>query len=636
MTDSPLAQIARMLAANPPAAERELRAWLERHPDDLNASLLLGRALAMQGRTEDAVAMLESLANAHPDFAAPGFEIATVLATAGRHGDAIARLRRVVRIAPVLPGAWLALGDLLWQTQACDEADNAYAAHVASSAAAPYARDAMAALRADKAERAAELARAELAYRPTDPAAMAILGEALARQGALAEAAQMLGECTRRVPSFAAARANYATVLSRQMRYDDAVEEAAALVALAPHNLEHRLLHATNLSHAGRTAEALAAFEALLAEFPQASAAWRGYGHALRGAGRSGDAAKAYRRSIAPEPGGAEGYWCIANLKAAGFTAGEKHAMEAQLARGDLGDADRCHLEFAYATALEGERRFADAFAHFRAGNALKRSTVQFDARLVAERFRTLARTLDARFLAEREGLGDPAPDPIFIVGMPRSGSTLAEQILASHSQVEGANELPDLQDIAAERRCRDWRALGAEYLARTRRHRRTGRPRFTDKMPANFEHVGLILLMLPNAKIVDVRRHALGCCVSNWRQLYFAGNNFSYDLEELGRYYRAYVALMAHFDAVAPGRIHRLRHEDLVANPEAEIRRLLAYCGLAFEPACLAFHETGREVRTISSEQVRRPVNADGVEHWRNYEPWLEPLKAALGDLLP
>jgi tetratricopeptide (TPR) repeat protein len=645
-----LVRAAAMLAADPQRAELEIRAHLRSNPGDLNAVLLLGRALLAQGRAQSAIDALLPLMERHPDFAIPAFEIARAQIQLGRSDQAIANLRRAVRCDPNLPGALLSLGDLLWETSDLAGADKAYGAHIAMSANAGYAREAMAALRADEPERAADIVRAQLKMLPTDVAAKAVLGEALARQGALADAEAYLAECTRRVPSFAAARSNHAAVLSRQMKYREAVEQTEQLIALEPSDLDYRLLHAMTLSQAGRVAEALACYEQLLAEFPDEAKAWWAFGNALRGVGKGDEAVQAYRRGIAAAPSGAEGYWCIANLKTAAFTADDLRAMEAQLARSGIGDEDRRYLEFALATALEGDRRFDEAFAHFRNGNALKRARLQFDAAQIRDRFRSMKRALGTGVFAQRQGWGDPAADPIFIVGLPRSGSTLVEQILASHSGVEGTTELPDIQDIVRELQprgsdaypeiltrmsARELQNLGGEYMSRTRRHRRDGIAHFTDKMPANFEHVGLIKLILPNARIIDARRHPLGCCVSNYRQLYFAGNSFSYDLQELGLYYRAYVELMAHFDLVLPGSVHRVVHEDLIADPEREIRRMLEFCGLEFESACVEFHRTERPVRTVSSEQVRRPIFADGVDHWRNYEPWLAPLKVALGDVL-
>ena len=328
--------------------------------------------------------------------------------------------------------------------------------------------------------------------------------------------------------------------------------------------------------------------------------------------------------------------------------------MQAQLDRSDISEEDRFHLEFALGKALEDVASYADAFKHYASGNALRKMGMAYDAEETTRHLHRSRALFTPEFFATRKDYGAPATDPIFILGLPRSGSTLIEQILASHSAIEGTMELPDIPAIAkrlgARRRsdeasaypevledlsAGDCYALGEEFLERTRHQRKLGRPFFIDKMPNNFAHVGLIHLILPNARIIDARRHPLGCCFSGFKQHFARGQGFTYDLVDLGRYYSDYVALMAHFDAVLPGRIHRVIYERMVADPETEVRALLDYCGLPFEAACLKFHENERAVRTASSEQVRRPINTDGLDQWRNFEPWLDPLKAALGPVL-
>jgi hypothetical protein len=328
--------------------------------------------------------------------------------------------------------------------------------------------------------------------------------------------------------------------------------------------------------------------------------------------------------------------------------------MRAQLAREDLDEEDRYHLYFALAKSLEDGGRYAESFEHYAQGNALRKKRIGYDPDEMQTHVARSKALFTQGFFAERAGMGSQAHDPIFILGLPRSGSTLIEQILSSHSAVEGTMELPDIMSLALRLGGKKKRSdvslypevlreftgkelgqLGEEYLARTRIQRRLARPFFTDKMPNNFAHVGLIHLILPNAKIIDARRHPLACCFSNFKQHFARGQGFTYDLEGMGRYYRAYVDLMAHFDGVLPGRAHRVIYERLVETPEAEIRRLLAYCGLSFEEACLNFHETDRIVRTASSEQVRLPIYREAVDHWRHYERWLSPLKDALGPVL-
>jgi hypothetical protein len=356
--------------------------------------------------------------------------------------------------------------------------------------------------------------------------------------------------------------------------------------------------------------------------------------------------------ALAPQLG--EVWWSLANLKTWRFEAADVAAMRAQLARTDLAEDDRFHLEFALGKALEDDGDFAASFGAYARGNAIRKAQLRHSADDTSQQATASRALLDAEFFAARAGWGCPASDPIFIVGLPRSGSTLVEQILASHSAVEGTMELPDILTLVrrmdrpptpggegrypaalAALTADEARALGEEYLERTRVQRRTERPRFIDKLPNNWLHVGLIRLILPNATIIDARRHPLGCCLSGFKQHFARGQAFSYDLAHIGRYYRDYVALMAHVDAALPGKVHRVIYERMVADTEGEVRRLLAHLGLPFEDACLRFWTNERAVRTASSEQVRQPIFDDALDHWRNFEPWLDPLKAALGDVL-
>ena len=378
------------------------------------------------------------------------------------------------------------------------------------------------------------------------------------------------------------------------------------------------------------------------------------YGHALKTAGRDEEGITAYRKSIELMPLLGESYWSLANLKTFRFSVLEIHAMRSALGAKDLDAHERFHFHFALAKALEDETEFEESFEHYTEGNRLRRLEIRYDADEHRERLRRSHVLFTREFLGERTHVGSPAADPIFIVGLPRSGSTLLEQILASHSLVEGTMELPDL--IAMARRVAGtaddgdsanypgvlaalsadrWRSLGEEYLERTRIYRKTSAPFFIDTMPNNFLHLGLILVALPNAKIIDARRHPLACCLSGFKQHFAMGQHFSYSMEDLGRYYRDYVAFMAHFDRVAPGRVHRVYYEKLVDDTETEVRALLDYCGLDFEPSCLRFYENSRAVRTASSEQVRRPIFRDGLDQWRNFGPWMQPLKTALGAVL-
>jgi Tfp pilus assembly protein PilF len=479
---------------------------------------------------------------------------------------------------------------------------------------------------------------------PFDARAIRMLAELAGRIGRYRDAETLLRRALELAPGFTAARANLALVLHRLNRASEALAELDEIARDEPDNLGHANLRAAALGRLGDFAEAIGLYEAVLAHAPDQPKVWMSYGHMLKTVGRQADGVAAYRRAIALQPSLGEAWWSLANLKTVRFADSDVAAMEAALARTDLQVEDRFHLDFALGKAAEDARRDADAFRHYAAGNALRRTQLPYAAAETTARVDRSIAAFDAAFFADRASAGDAAPDPIFILGMPRAGSTLIEQILSSHSLVEGTTELPDipvlaqqvpgyptgLADLSPERLAE----IGADYLRRASVQRRTDRPFFIDKLPNNWAHVPLILAILPNAKIIDARRDALDCCWSNFKQHYARGQAFSYDLADLGHYYADYVRLMDHMDRVAPGRVHRVQHETLIDHPEREIRALLAYCGLDFEPACLAFHETERAVRTASSEQVRQPLSRAAVGVSRRFDTWLLPLKRALGTL--
>ena len=403
----------------------------------------------------------------------------------------------------------------------------------------------------------------------------------------------------------------------------------------------------------GEHEEARGIYEAILARHPRQPRTWMNLGHVLKTLGRQSESVHAYRQALAVNAGLGEAWWSLANLKTVRFDEADIAAMKAGLEVAGSND-DQLHLHFALGKALEDAERFDESFAHYDQGNRLRRKELPYDADETHAESERHAEVFTAPFLASRAGGGCQAPDPIFIVGLPRSGSTLVEQILSSHSQIEGTMELPDLMMIASRLEARevdgqpvpyadtlrglsvaDRLRLGEEYLERTRLYRRTDRPLFIDKMPNNWQHVGLIQLILPNARIIDARRHPTGCCFSGWKQHFARGQAFTYDLVDAGRYYTDYVAQMAAFDAAAPGRVHRVIYEQMVADTRGEVERLLAYLGLPFEEACLSFWKNDRAVRTASSEQVRQPIFTDALAHWRRYESHLGPLIDALGPVL-
>ena len=565
-----------------------------------------------------------------------------------------AQAKEILAVVPASVEAWGLLAEA--RSRQGDEtgAQDAYAGQIAASVHEPDLQEAAAALAENRLAIAERLLKPFLKRQPDNVAALRMLAEVAGRIARYDEAEALLARCLELAPNFAPARHNHALVLYRQNRPAEAIEEVDRLLAAEPGHPAYRSLRAAALAQIGEYEGAIAGYQSVLADHPIQPKGWMSLGHALKTVGRTQDSISAYRRSLEQQPGLGESWWSLANLKTFRFTAEDVAAMQAQLARADLGEDDRLHLHFALGKALEDEGRWADSFEHYRQGNALRRDGLTYDADETHAHVQRSRALFTPEFFSVRAGTGSPAGDPIFVVGLPRSGSTLVEQILSSHSDVEGTMELPDIASIArrlgGERRPGEepaypgvlagltpdqLRALGEEYLERTRIQRKTGRPLFIDKMPNNFAHLGLIQLILPNAKIVDVRRHPLACCFSGFKQHFARGQGFTYDLTDLGRYYMDYVALMADFDTVLPGRVYRVIYEQLVEDAETEIRRLLAYCGLGFEPACLSFHETSRPVRTASSEQVRQPLYREGLEQWRHYEPWLGPLKAALGPTL-
>jgi tetratricopeptide (TPR) repeat protein len=495
--------------------------------------------------------------------------------------------------------------------------------------------------RLDVAER---LLKPHLKEDPFDVAAMRMLAELAARIGRWHDAETLLRRAIEIAPGFTAARANLALVLGRTGRPAEALALLDDIFAVDPEDLGVLNLKAATHGKLGDFGEAIQLYEGVLQEAPNQPRVWLSYGHMLKTVGRQAEGVAAYRKALTIKPTLGEAWWSLANLKTVKFDESDIAAMEQALKLPGLSDEDRFHLDFALGKAMHDAGRTDEAFAHYGKANALRLKSQPYEA---AKLTRTVDRCI-ARFtaeaLAERNG-GCDAPDPIFIVGLPRAGSTLIEQILSSHSLVEGTAELPDIPALMRKAGAYPGAALklpkakreelGSEYLKRAGVQRRTQRPFFIDKLPNNWLYVPFIQLILPNAKIIDARRHPLGCCFSNFRQQFARGQDFTYDLTDLGLYYADYVRLMAHVDTVLPGRVHRVIYERMVDDTEHEVRGLLAACGLEFDPACLAFYETERAVRTASSEQVRQPIYRDATEEWQRYTEHLDPLKDALGEVL-
>ena len=649
-----LAHAARLLKRDPLLAIQQAHEILAAAPGHPQARLVLGAAHRCAGQVQTALDILESLVREQPRATSVHIELANAQVVAGRTADAIATLRSALLLRPDSADAWRMLADQLDEVGDTQGADRARANHLKVSTKDPRLMQAAMALVANDLAMAEARLRAHLKVHSTDVAALRMLGEVAVRLKRYPEAQILFERCLELAPSFDGARQNYAMLLNREGKAAQALPHVLQLLAADPRDLGYRNLQAAILANGGDYDESIKAYEAVLRDYPLQSKIWMSYGHALKTRRRPVDSIAAYRHAISIEPTLGEAYWSLANLKTFRFDGADLVAMRDALRRPALSDDDRLHFEFALGKALEDASEYAESFDHYLQGNAIRKTLHPYDPQDTTQFVRNSKTVFTADFFASREGVGATIPDPIFIVGLPRAGSTLIEQILASHSQVEGTMELPDMPRIGADilrhaapgegkgfahavaaLSVQDLRAFGERYMADTRHQRKTGKLYFIDKMPNNYLYAGLIHLILPNAKIIDARRHPVGCCFSAFKQHFARGQSFTYDLEDIGRYYRDYVDLMAHFDVVLPGRVHRVFYETMIDDTETQVRHLLQYCGLPFEEQCLRFYENDRAVRTASSEQVRQPIFRDGVDHWRHYEPWLAPLKDTLGSAL-
>lgn len=643
-------EILAALGQDPARAATLCRALLEREPQNDEAQLILSEALRLNGDLAGARAAAEAQIAKRPEWFGAHRQLGAILADLGEARAAVISLRRAAGLHPRHLTIWRELGDQLMRSEDIAGAQDAYAQHGALPPGEPRLADAGRLLVANKAAEAEAILRQHLSDHPNDVTALRMLSEAQARADRPDLAEQTLRRCLDLAPGFDFARHSLGQLLNGLGRYDEALDEARELLRRDPENTASQRLFATTQNNRGEYADALVVCEKQLAENPAQPSVWTGYGHLLKTVGRTEEAIAAYRKSLELAPGLGVSYWSLANLKTVRFSTADRAEMERQLALRSASDADRVNLHFALGKAHEDAREFERAFSHYRAGAELHRVGAPHDAARTSALVDAAIAGYSEAFFAARSGAGAAAPDPIFIVGLPRSGSTLIEQILATHPLVEGTMELPHLsgtlRTLGGDEAGGSHRetissldfsalaALGESYLRATRGHRKVGRPFFIDKLPNNWSLVGFIHLILPNAKIIDARRHPMSCCLSCYKQHFALGQNFTYDLSNLGRYYADYVRLMAHWDRVLPGRVHRVIHEDLAANPEPHIRALLEHCGLHFEEACLRPHETQRPVMTASSEQVRRPISAEGLDDWRNFERWLGPLRDALGDV--
>ncbi len=622
-----------LLRQDPLVAGQQAKEVLKVYPESAAAIRILAIAYRLQGDAAGSLRELKPLVKRNSDSPDFMYEYGLSLGAAGQGGDAIRALNKTLKLDPGHAGAWRALGDQL--TVAGDQAGSrdAFEKYLAVTTTDPALIDALDLLRNGKLAKAERMVRDYLQRQPEDVSAIRILADIGMKLGQYDDARGLLEGCLELAPDFHLARHNYAVVLARQQQLEPALSQVELLLATEPGNPNFLILKGSILARMGEHGQALEIHERVLKDYPKAI--------------------QAYRMCIQQNPEVGEAYWSLANLKTFRFTEDDIAVMRS-LVTTEGGDADdQAHIAFALGKALEDRQQFDESFKYYSRGNSIRKINHRHNPRINVFNTARQFKTLDAEFFAAHEGQGCQAPDPIFIVGLPRAGSTLLEQILASHSQVDGTAELTDIISISHRlaKKSRDNPAgnypeilnelsadkileLGEGYIRSTRIQRRDA-PFFIDKMPNNFQHIGLIHLILPNAKIIDARRHPMGCCFSGFKQLFARGQTFTYDLDYIGRYYRDYVIAMDHWDRVLPGRVLRVQYEDMVSDTEAQIRRMLDYCGLGFEEQCLHFYETKRAIRTPSAEQVRQPIYTTGTDQWRNYEAHLGPLKASLGKIL-
>jgi tetratricopeptide (TPR) repeat protein len=600
-------------------------------------------------RIPEALETLARLEAIHPRYSRLFQERGHCLLAGGQPAGAVEAFLQAVNLNAALPGSWRALQVLFRSAGRGPEAETA-AQHVVKLARLPAAVVTASSMFADgEVHEAERVIRQHLKTHVDDIEAMRLLARIGMQLDVLDDAEFLLESVLVFAPDYHLARYDYVCVLLQRHRNVKALEESKTLLQAEPGNRDYRAVYATACLALADYDEAIQVYRELAAETPQAADLHLSIGHALKTLGRHQEAVLSYRTAAQVLPSFGDAYWSLANLKTYRFADDEIARMQAEEARENVRLIDRYHLCFALGKALEDRADYAEAFRYYERGNVLKKGEIRYRPEPIDRNIRLQRELFTPEFLAARRGMGCEAPDPIFIVGLPRAGSTLLEQILASHSQVEGTMELADITRLALQLQGRapsdqeprypgviaelspaQLRGFGEKYLADTQVYR-TGKPFFIDKNPNNFRHIGLIHLILPKARIIDARREAMACCFSNFKQLFAAGQEFTYGLDDIAAYYRGYVELMAHWDRVLPGRILRVQHEDVVEDLDGNVRRILEFCGLPFEPQCIEFYKTERSVRTASSEQVRQPIFKDGLDQWQRFEPWLEPLAEAL-----
>lgn len=633
-------------------AEQHCRQVIEEEPDNINILGLLGAILLKLQKIDEAEEYLLRTIDAAPTFAKPHEDLGMLYLSLNQAERASEFFEKSINLDPTQASAFFGLANALLKTGKTKEAKSAHRKFLELSPGAEALAEASRQIKEGQAKRAGEICDEVLKQDPENVEALRLLARIATddQQHVIAEG--LLRKIVQMSPTQSTPCMDLGRFLIERGRIPEAVDIFEKAVELDPSNANTHLLLADALAILGHSADALASYEKCLAIAPEEPSALLGRGHLLRIRGHRHEAIDSYKRCVELRPDFGGAYWSLASLKGFEFPDKQLAEMQTRIESGELDPESEISFRFALARAFEVKGDFNEAWQQYETGNEQMRSRVKYDPVKTEAEHDRLINVFSADFLDRMCSDEAVGPCPIFVLGVPRSGSTLIEQILASHSMVEGAGELPHIimisaalgknrsdnlvyPDVLIEMSEEQLASIGKSYIYHTGAHRLEETPNFTDKMPANYSHAGFIYLTLPNAKIIDARRDPIDTCVGNYRQLFAQGKNQSYDLQELGEYYLQYRRMMDHWDEVLPGRILRVQYEDVVGNLEQQVRRILDYCELPWEDACLKYFESDRAVNTASSEQVREPIYKDAIGYWKNYESHLDELLEVLAPVL-
>ena len=634
-------------------AEQLLGQLNKEQPDDQEILYMLAVCQRYLGEHQSALTTLSRLKEVAPDFGRAHQESGHVFRALGQDDNALAAYARATQLNPALEASFQAQREILNA-----QGRTSYAMQIEQqlqtlqSTPKPLIA-VMDLISQGKLVKAEQLCRGFMQKVPHNIEGMRLLADIGTRLGVMEDAEYLLESAVEFAPDNIRVRIEYIQVLRKRQKYEEALQQAKILLETDSNNPQFQSVYAIEAMQSGDYDTAMAMFDSILKVVPEDPVTLTSRGHALKTLGQTDEAIASYRRAIASLPSHGEAYYSLANLKLFNFEDADIESMEQQEVDVNLPHMNRIYFNFALGKAHEDNKLFDKAFNYYERGNAFKQASSRYKASDITEEFHSQQDVFSQAFIDSHQSSGCQAPDPIFIVGLPRAGSTLLEQILSSHSQVDGTMELPNMLALAQKLRrgermgskshypqvltslsAEQLTEFGQTFIDETRVHRASA-PFFIDKMPNNFRHIGLISLILPNAKIIDARRHPMGCCFSGFKQLFAEGQEFTYGLNEVGTYYKDYVELMDFWDKALPGKVLRVQYEEVVADLDTQVRRILDYCGLPFEDACISFYENERAVRTPSSEQVRQPIYTGGLEQWKNFEANLDPLKEALGPVL-